>query len=157
MSDVQREFVMIKPDGVVRGLVGEIIRRLERKGLKIVAMQMMQLDRETAEELYAEHRDKPFFEDLVEYVTSGPVVAMIVEGREAVKVVRNIIGATDPVEADLGTIRGDFAMDIGRNVVHAADSPESAEREIKVVFGEDPPIVEYERCDERWLYEEKKE
>ncbi|NPB02667.1 MAG: nucleoside-diphosphate kinase [Methanopyri archaeon] len=153
MAEVQREFVMIKPDGVARGLVGEIIRRIEAKGLKIVALEMKTLDRETAEELYAEHKDKPFFEDLVEYVTSGPVVAMVVEGGDAVKAVRNLIGATDPVEATPGSIRGDFALDIGRNVVHAADSPEAAEREIKVVFGDDLKIHEYERCDEAWLYE----
>ncbi len=153
MAEVQREFVMIKPDGVARGLVGEIIRRIEAKGLKIVALEMKTLDRETAEELYAEHKDKPFFEDLVEYVTSGPVVAMVVEGGDAVKAVRNLIGATDPVEATPGSIRGDFALDIGRNVVHAADSPEAAEREIKVVFGDDLRIHEYERCDETWLYE----
>ncbi len=153
MAEVQREFVMIKPDGVARGLVGEIIRRIEAKGLKVVALEMKTLDRETAEELYAEHKDKPFFEDLVEYVTSGPVVAMVVEGGDAVKAVRNLIGATDPVEATPGSIRGDFALDIGRNVVHAADSPEAAEREIKVVFGDDLRIHEYERCDETWLYE----
>ncbi len=153
MAEVQREFVMIKPDGVARGLVGEIIRRIEAKGLKIVALEMKTLDRETAEELYAEHKDKPFFEDLVEYVTSGPVVAMVVEGGDAVKAVRNLIGATDPVEATPGSIRGDFALDIGRNVVHAADSPEAAEREIRVVFGDDLKIHEYERCDEAWLYE----
>ncbi len=153
MAEVQREFVMIKPDGVARGLVGEIIRRIEAKGLKIVALEMKTLDRETAEELYAEHKDKPFFEDLVEYVTSGPVVVMVVEGGDAVKAVRNLIGATDPVEATPGSIRGDFALDIGRNVVHASDSPEAAEREIRIVFGDDLEVHEYERCDEAWLYE----
>ncbi len=150
----ERTFVMVKPDGVQRGLVGEIIRRLERKGLKIVAMKMLKIDEDLAKEHYAEHREKPFFKNLVEYITSGPVVAMVVEGKEAVRVVRNLVGATNPVEANPGTIRGDFGLDIGRNVVHASDSIESAKREISLFFKPEE-ILEYERIDEFWVYENK--
>ena len=150
----ERTFVMVKPDGVQRGLVGEIIRRLERKGLKIVAMKMLKIDEDLAKEHYAEHREKPFFKNLVKYITSGPVVAMVVEGKEAVRVVRNLVGATNPVEANPGTIRGDFGLDIGRNVVHASDSIESAKREISLFFKPEE-ILEYERIDEFWVYENK--
>jgi len=143
---------MIKPDAVQRGLIGEIISRLEKKGLKIVAMKMINVSKELAEMHYAEHREKPFFQSLVDYITSAPVVAMVVEGRNAVKVVRTLVGATNPVEALPGTIRGDFGMDIGRNVIHASDSLESAEREISLFFKPEE-IVEYRRIDEDWLYE----
>ncbi len=143
---------MIKPDGVQRGLIGEIISRLERKGLKIVAMKMLSVSKDLAERHYAEHREKPFFQSLVDYITSGPVVAMVVEGKNAVKVVRTLVGATNPQEALPGTIRGDFGMDIGRNVIHASDSLESAEREISLFFKPEE-IVEYKRIDEDWLYE----
>lgn len=149
---MERTFVMIKPDAVQRGLIGEIISRLERKGLKIVAMKMLNVSRELAERHYAEHREKPFFESLVSYITSAPVVAMVVEGKNAVKVVRTLVGATNPQEALPGTIRGDFGMDIGRNVIHASDSLESAEREISLFFKPEE-IVEYKRIDEDWLYE----
>ncbi len=149
---MERTFVMIKPDAVQRGLIGEIISRLERKGLKIVAMKMLNVDRDLAERHYAEHRDKPFFQSLVDYITSGPVVAMVVEGKNAVKVVRTLVGATNPQEALPGTIRGDFGMDIGRNVIHASDSLESAEREISLFFKPEE-IIEYRRIDEDWLYE----
>jgi nucleoside-diphosphate kinase len=149
---MERTFVMIKPDAVQRGLIGEIISRLEKKGLKIVAMKMINVSKELAEMHYAEHREKPFFQSLVDYITSAPVVAMVVEGRNAVKVVRTLVGATNPVEALPGTIRGDFGMDIGRNVIHASDSLESAEREISLFFKPEE-IVEYRRIDEDWLYE----
>ncbi len=149
---MERTFVMIKPDGVQRCLIGEIISRLERKGLKIVAMKMMKIERDLAERHYEEHREKPFFESLVSYVTSGPVVAMVVEGKNAVKVVRNLVGATNPVEASPGTIRGDFGMEIGRNVIHASDSKESAEREISLFFKPEE-ILDYRRIDEDWIYE----
>ncbi len=149
---MERTFVMVKPDGVQRGLVGEVISRLEKKGLKIVAMKMLWIQEELAREHYAEHAEKPFFQALVDYITSGPVVAMVVEGKEAVKVVRTLVGATNPVEASPGTIRGDFGMDIGRNVVHASDSLESAEREISLFFDADE-IVEYSKSGEEWLYE----
>jgi len=149
---MERTFVMIKPDGVQRGLVGEVIRRLERKGLKIVAMKMMKVSEELATKHYAEHKEKPFFKSLLEYITSGPVVAMVVEGKNAVKVVRTLVGATNPVEASPGTIRGDYGMDIGRNVIHASDSLESAEREISLFFNAEE-IIDYSRIDEGWLYE----
>lgn len=149
---MERTFVMIKPDAVQRGLIGEIISRLERKGLKIAAMKMLNVDKDLAERHYAEHREKPFFQSLVDYITSGPVVAMVVEGKNAVKVVRTLVGATNPQEALPGTIRGDFGMDIGRNVIHASDSIESAEREISLFFKPEE-IIEYRRIDEDWLYE----
>ncbi len=149
---MERTFVMIKPDGVQRGLIGEIISRIEKKGLKIVAMKMMQISRELAERHYEEHRKKEFFNPLVEYITSAPVVAMVVEGRDAVRVVRSLVGKTNPIEASPGTIRGDFAMDIGRNVIHAADSNEAAKREISLFFDENE-ILEYKRIDEDWVYE----
>ncbi len=152
MSPMERTFVMVKPDGVQRGLVGEVIGRLERKGLKIVAVKMLWIKRELAENHYAEHREKPFFQNLVEYITSSPVVAMVVEGKNAISVVRTLVGATNPAEASPGTIRGDFGLDVGRNVVHASDSPESAEREIKLFFSDDE-IMSYEKADERWIYE----
>jgi len=131
---VQRTFVMIKPDGVRRGLVGEIIRRFESKGLKIVALKMIKLSKEKAEELYAVHKGKHFFKDLIEFVTSGPVVAMVLEGDEAVSVVRTMIGPTDGRKAPPGTIRGDFALSVQENIIHAADSVETAIREMKIIF-----------------------
>jgi len=146
------EFVMIKPDGVVRGLIGEVISRIERKGLKIVAMKMINVSREQAEKLYEVHKGKDFYEGLVNYVTSAPVVVMVVKGPNAVKIVRNLIGATDPREAKFGTIRGDFALDISRNIVHAGDSPENAMRELKIFFDENE-LLEYKRTDEDWLLE----
>ena len=130
----EKTFVMIKPDAVKRGLIGEIVSRFERKGLKIKALKMVKLTRERAEQLYSVHRDKPFFNDLVEFITSGPVVAMVLEGDSAISVVRLLIGSTDARKAAPGTIRGDFALDIQENVVHASDSPESFEREYRVFF-----------------------
>ncbi len=137
---VQRTFVMIKPDGVRRGLIGEIIARFERKGLKIKALKMKKLTREEAERLYDVHKGKPFFEELIEFVTSAPVVGMVLEGDEAVSVVRLMVGATDGRKAQPGTIRGDYALSIGENVIHASDSPERAEYEIKVFFRDDEII-----------------
>ncbi len=138
------EFVMIKPDAVKRGLVGEIISRIERKGLRIRAIKMVKLTREQAERLYEEHRGKPFFEDLVNYVTSGPVVALMVEGPRAVYIVRKMVGATDGAEAEPGTIRGDFAISKGRNLVHATDSPEKVWKEASVIFDEKELVPPYE-------------
>jgi len=149
---VERTFVMVKPDGVQRGLAGEIISRIERKGLKIVAMKMLRIPKELAEEHYAEHRAKPFFSSLLSYITSGPVVAMVVEGKNAVKVVRKLVGATNPSEAEPGTIRGDFGLDLGRNVVHASDSAASAEREIGLFFRNEE-ILDYRRESDVWIYE----
>ena len=131
---VEQTFVMIKPDGVERGLTGEIISRLEKKGFKIVALKMMHLDAGMAAGHYAEHRGKPFFEELVGFITSGPVVAMILAGRGAIAMVRTMMGATDPGQAAPGTIRGDLALDINRNIIHGSDSAESARREIEIFF-----------------------
>ncbi|MCG2881509.1 MAG: nucleoside-diphosphate kinase [Acidilobus sp.] len=133
---IERTLVLIKPDGVKRGLIGEIISRFERKGLRIVAMKMMRMSRSQAMEFYSVHADKPFYKDLVEFITSGPIVAMVLEGDSAISVVRNMIGATDGRKAAPGTIRGDFALSIQENVVHASDSPESYEREYKIIFSE---------------------
>ncbi len=150
---MERTFVMVKPDGVQRGLIGEVVSRIERKGMKIVAMKMLHITQETAERHYAEHREKPFFNALVDYITSGPVVAMVVEGRNAISVIRKLVGKTNPIEADPGTIRGDLAMDIGRNIVHASDSPESAEREIGIFFSSEE-VIDYRKFDEIWVYEQ---
>jgi nucleoside-diphosphate kinase len=127
---------MIKPDGVKRRLVGEIISRFEKRGFNIVAMKMVHIDRTTAERLYEEHKGKSFFEELINYITSGPVVCMVVEGEEAVTVVRKMIGNTDPKEAPPGTIRGDYALTKAENIIHASDSEEKAKREISIFFEE---------------------
>jgi nucleoside-diphosphate kinase len=132
---VEQTLVLVKGDGVRRRLVGEIVRRIEDKGLDIRALQLMDVSRELAEEHYAEHRERPFFEELVEFITSTPVVAMRVEGEGAIKVVRTLMGATNPAEAAPGTIRGDLALSLPDNLVHGSDSPESAERELKLFFG----------------------
>jgi nucleoside-diphosphate kinase len=132
---MEQTLVLVKGDGVKRRLIGEIIRRLESKGLDIRAMKLMDVSRELAEEHYAEHRDKPFFEELVEFITSTPVVAMTVEGEGAIQTVRNLMGATDPAKAAPGTIRGDLALSMPDNLVHGSDSPESAERELGLFFG----------------------
>ncbi len=125
---------MIKPDAVSRGLVGEIIARFERKGFKIKALKMFKFTRELAEEFYMEHRGKHFFKDLIDFITSGPVVAMVLEGENAIETVRIMIGITDGRKAPPGSIRGDYALDITKNVVHASDSPKTAEREISLIF-----------------------
>ena len=153
MSETERTFVMVKPDGVQRGLVGEIVSRFESRGLKLVAGKFMQIDDELAREHYAEHVDKPFFDDLSEFITSGPVFAMVWEGQDAVAQVRTMMGETDPAESAPGTIRGDFGLDLGRNVIHGSDTePGSAEREIGLFFA-DEELLDYERIDESWLYE----
>ena len=130
----ERTLVLVKPDGVRRGLAGEVIRRLEDKGLALVALELRTLDRATAEEHYAEHRERPFFGELVEFITGGPLVALVVEGPNAVAGTRRLMGVTNPVEATPGSIRGDFALEIGQNLVHGSDSPESAAREIAIFF-----------------------
>jgi nucleoside-diphosphate kinase len=140
---VERTLVLIKPDGVRRRLIGEIIGRFERKGLKIRALKMLWMTREQAEEFYSVHRGKHFFNDLVEFITSGPIVAMVLEGDSAIEVVRLMIGATDGRKAQPGTIRGDYALSIQENVVHASDSPESFEREFRVVFREEEVVPDY--------------
>jgi nucleoside-diphosphate kinase len=132
---MEQTLVLVKGDGVRRRLVGEIIRRIEAKGLDIRSMQLMDVSRELAEEHYAEHREKPFFEELVEFITATPVVVMRVEGESAIQVTRRLMGATNPAEAAPGTIRGDLALSLPDNLVHGSDSPESAERELKLFFG----------------------
>ncbi len=132
---LEHTYVMIKPDGVARGLVGEVIGRLERKGLNLVKMSMLTIDDELAGRHYAEHTDKPFFPDLVSFITSGPVVAMEWSGEDAVAVVRSLMGATNPVDAAPGTIRGDLALVITENIVHGSDSVDSARRELDIFFG----------------------
>lgn len=149
---IERTFVMVKPDGVQRGLIGNILTRFETRGLKIVAIRMLHIDRELASSHYAEHDGKPFFEKLVGFITSGPVVAMVIEGENAVSLVRNMMGTTNPQESDPGTIRGDYGLFMSRNVIHGSDSPASAEREIDLFFAKDQ-LHDYERIDEAWLYE----
>lgn len=131
---VEQTLILVKPDGVERGLIGEVIGRIERKGYALRAMELRTLERETAEEHYGEHTDKPFFGELVDFITSGPLVAMCVEGEGAIAGMRQIMGATDPLEADAGSIRGTFASEIGQNIVHGSDSPTSAERELALFF-----------------------
>ncbi len=140
---VEKTLVLVKPDGVKRGLIGEVISRFEKKGLKIRALKMIWLSKEKAQEFYSVHKDKPFFNDLVEFITSGPIIAMVLEGDSAISVVRLMIGATDGRKAAPGTIRGDFALSIQDNVVHASDSSESFEREFKVIFTETEIVPEY--------------
>ena len=131
---MQRTLILVKPDAFGRALTGEIVARFERKGLRIVALRHMTMGREMAERHYAEHAEKPFFGELVEFITSGPLVAMVLEGEEAVAAARQVIGATNPLEAAPGSIRGDFAIETGQNLVHGSDSPESAGREIELFF-----------------------
>ena len=130
----ERTLILVKPDGVRRGLIGEVVSRIERKGLAISRLELRTISRETAEQHYAEHRERPFFGELVEFITGGPLVAMVVEGPDAVKSMRSLMGATNPVEATPGSIRGDFATVIGENIVHGSDSPENGEREIAIFF-----------------------
>ena len=133
---MEQTLILIKPDAFARGLSGEIIARFERKGLKIVALRHMSVSTELAERHYAEHAERPFFGELVEFITSGPIVAMVLEGANDVKAARQVIGATDPLEAGTGSIRGDFAVEVGQNMVHGSDSPESAARESELFFGD---------------------
>lgn len=135
MPELQQTFIMVKPDGVRRGLIGEVIGRIEAKGYQIREMRLFTIDQDLAREQYAEHSDKPFFGELVSFITSGPVVAMKVEGEDAVSGMRQIMGATDPLDAAPGSIRGDLATIITENIVHGSDSTESAERELKLFFG----------------------
>ncbi len=150
---VERTFVAVKPDGVERGLVGEIIGRFERRGLKLVGMKLMVVPVVLAENHYGEHKGKPFFEGLVKFITGGPIVAMVWEGKNAITLARNVIGATNPTAAAQGTIRGDLATDIGRNVVHGSDGPESAAREIGLFFNADELVNGWNRTIEKWISE----
>ena len=151
----ERTFVMAKPDAVQRGLVGEIITRLEDRGLKLAGAKFMQIDEDLAHEHYAEHEDKPFFDGLVEFITAGPVMAMVWEGADATRQVRQMMGETDPAEAAPGTIRGDYGLDLGHNIIHGSDNedPGANELEIELFFDEDE-LVDYERADAEWVYED---
>jgi len=149
---VERTLVIVKPDGVQRGLIGEIILRLERRGLKLVGMKFMQITPELASRHYAVHKGKPFYEPLVAYITSSPVVVMVWEGKQAIEIVRKTMGATNPVNAEPGTIRADFGVEIGRNLVHGSDGPDTAAFEVALFFREDE-LMSWTRSAERWIIE----
>lgn len=149
---IEKTFAMVKPDGVQRGLVGRILVRFEDRGLKVTALKLMKIPRELSERHYEEHKGKSFYEPLLSYITSGPVVCMVLEGENAVAAVRAMMGKTNPQDAAPGTIRADFGQVTGRNIVHGSDSPESAKREIKLFFN-DYEMQKYEKIDEAWLFE----
>ena len=149
---MERTLVIVKPDGVQRGLVGPIVTRLEARGLKIVGLKLMQVSQELAARHYAEHEGKGFYAGLIRYITSGPVAVACVEGTSAVQMVRNSVGATNPLNAAPGTIRGDYALDIGRNLIHASDAPATAERELALWFSA-PELIAYDRDTDRWIFE----
>ena len=149
---MERTLVLVKPDGVQRGLIGEIIGRLERRGLKLAALKLMPVDDALARRHYGEHVDRPFFAGLVEFITSGPIVAMAWEANNAVEIVRATMGVTNPANAAPGTIRGDFGIDIGRNLIHGSDSPQSAERELALFF-QPGEILDYPRSNDPWIVE----
>jgi len=149
---MQRTLVLVKPDGVQRGLVGTILTRLEHRGLKLIGLKMMRISNEIAGRHYAEHQGKGFYDGLIAFITSGPVVAMIWEGREAVTVVRSLMGATDPLKAAPGTIRGDLALDLGMNLIHGSDSAARAETEIALFFDQ-RELHDYDRTVDRWIRE----
>jgi nucleoside-diphosphate kinase len=152
VADLEQTLILVKPDAVQRALTGEIISRFERRGLKIVAMRMVHVSRETAEQHYAEHVGKPFFDGLVEYITSRPIVAIVFEGPQAISAARATIGGTKPVEANPGSIRGDYGLMVGRNLVHGSDGPESAKREIGIFFP-DSSMFDYAREIDSWVLE----
>jgi nucleoside-diphosphate kinase len=148
---MEQTLVLLKPGSIQRGLIGRIISRFEDRGLKIVAMKMMHVSKDLAQEHYGEHKAKPFFGELVNYITSGPIVAIVLEGSHAISVVRKMNGATDPLESEPGTIRGDFGLFTGKNIVHGSDSAISAKREIGLFFNEED-FITYKKCDENWIY-----
>jgi nucleoside-diphosphate kinase len=149
---MEKTLILVKPDGVQRGLMGQIIGRFERRGLKLVGLKFMQMTRELAERHYAVHKGKPFYESLVAYIISGPVIAMVWEGKDAIAAARTTMGATNPVAAAPGTIRGDLGMEIGRNLVHGSDGSENAAKEVALFFGDDE-LVSWERDSDRWMRE----
>lgn len=148
---MERSYVMVKPDGVQRNLVGEVISRFEKKGLKLVGLKLMQIPEALAAKHYGEHEGKPFYGELISFITSGPVVAMVWEGLNAVAVIRTLLGKTNPAEAAPGTIRGDYAIFMGNNVVHGSDSPESGQRESNLFFSPQE-LVDYDKATDFWLY-----
>ena len=149
---MERTLILVKPDGVQRGLAGEIIARFERRGLKLVGMKLIQMSHALASEHYGVHKERPFYQKLVAYITSGPVVAMVWEGNDAIAAARSTMGATNPVSAAPGTIRGDLGMEIGRNLVHGSDSPENAAKEVSLFF-EESELVEWNRDSDSWIRE----
>ena len=149
----ERTLVLVKPDGIQRGLAGEIVSRLESRGLRIVGLRMLRVDGALAKRHYAEHEGKPFFDGLIAYITSSPIIAAVLEGTRAIEVVRKTIGATNPADADPGTIRGDLSVELGRNLIHGSDGPDSATREIALFFDESQ-LFDYERDVDRWIFED---
>lgn len=149
---MERSLIILKPDAVQRGLVSTILGRLEQRGLRFAGLKMMHVTQDLARKHYAEHEGKPFFAGLIEYITSGPVVVIVVTGKNVIETVRTMVGATNPVKAAPGTIRGDFGLEIGRNLIHASDSPESGERETAIFFASNE-LVTMERSVDRWIYE----
>ncbi|HXZ30563.1 MAG TPA: nucleoside-diphosphate kinase [Dehalococcoidia bacterium] len=148
---MERSLVLIKPDAVQRALAGQIISRLERKGLKIVAMKMLHMDKNSARRHYAVHKGKAFFDDLVSFITSSPLIAIVFQGENAIQIIRQMMGETDPAKAPGGTIRGDFGIDVGHNLVHGSDSPENASKEIELFFSPEE-ILDYKRELDTWIY-----
>ena len=147
---MEQTLVIVKPDGVQRGLVGEVISRFERRGMKLAGLRLIEIDRPLAERHYAVHEGKPFYEGLLSYITSGPVVVMAVEGPDAIATVRRIVGATKSNEAAPGTIRGDFALTVGRNIIHASDAPETAQFELGLYF--EGALLQYEKASDAWVF-----
>lgn len=148
---MEKTFLMVKPDGVQRNLTGEIVNRFERKGFKLVGAKLMHISNDLAETHYGEHKERSFFGELVDFITSGPVFAMVWEGENVITTARDMMGKTNPLEAAPGTIRGDFAMTVGKNIIHGSDSPESAEREINLFFDKND-VLSYEKQDSSWIY-----
>jgi len=151
---MERSLIILKPDAVQRGLVGQILTRLEQRGLRIVGMKLMQIDEALARKHYAEHEGKSFFDSLVSYIVSGPVVVLAIAGDNVIEMVRSMVGATNPVKAAPGTIRGDYAVSIGRNLIHASDKPESGEREVANFFSDTELLSNFQRDTDRWIFEQ---
>lgn len=147
---MERTFIMVKPDGVQRNLIGDIVSRFEKKGFKLAGAKLMMVSRELAEQHYAEHKEKPFFGELVDFITSGPVFAMVWEGPNVISVARTMMGKTNPADAAPGTVRGDYGISVGMNIIHGSDSPESAQREISLWFKEEE-ILNYEKTISKWI------
>ncbi|MGC8228326.1 nucleoside-diphosphate kinase [Pseudobacillus badius] len=148
---MEKTYLMVKPDGVQRGLIGEIVARFEKKGFQLVGAKLMSVSKETAEQHYAEHKERPFFGELVDFITSSPVFAMVWEGENVIATARQMMGATNPKDAAPGTIRGDFGVTVGKNIIHGSDSPESAEREIAIFFKEEE-LTTYNKQINDWVY-----
>ncbi|RDI42991.1 nucleoside-diphosphate kinase [Falsibacillus pallidus] len=148
---MEKTFLMVKPDGVQRGVIGEIVARFEKKGFHLAGAKLMSISKELAEQHYGEHKERPFFGELVDFITSGPVFAMVWEGENVISTARLMMGATNPKESAPGTIRGDFAVTVGKNIIHGSDSPESAEREIGLFFKQEE-LVEYSKLISEWVY-----